>query len=451
MTLKFQPKPLESPDHHRFEVVADGLGRYVIDVSLPPGHAKGDAQYPVILVTDGNLLFDIAQVQVHGGFATASGVLPPSILVGVGYPADEGVASFYGRRNFDFHGPWEMTDALGKTLQRVFTMLKNADGKPDWEMRPGGYDRFMRFLRDELMPSLADRYSIDAAARHTLIGDSSGGHFVLRALYDSTSPFRRYICISPGFGSAENAIPKAEAEYAASHSDLDVDLFMCAGRVEIDQDPISALCRFGSGITWIAEQFALRQWPSARVHWEIMNNEDHTSIPQRALAAGLRSVHELRPGINDHELRKAAAASLEALRNARPGRAAALLSHVVVSDPGHVGAGRHSLCRFQIPCRATRTETSRAASLCAPVARIARGRAQTHRRRIARRLGPESAGHQKPRATPGVDCDGRAKPGRNSPSSATPSHKRSKRCALSLTTCARRISTNSVCARPSWR
>jgi hypothetical protein len=192
-------------------------------------------------------------------------------------------------------------------------MLKTAEGKPALEMHAGGYARFMGFLRDELLPSLATKYPIDLSARNILVGDSSGGHFVLRALYDSASPFRRYVCISPGFGSGDGAIQKLEAEYAATHKDLDADLFICCGRVEIDQSPDTAMCRFGSGVTWIAEQFAIRQWASARIDWEIMNDEDHASIQLRAVAAGLRSVFHLRPGVHDAEIKAAQAAMMEAM------------------------------------------------------------------------------------------------------------------------------------------
>lgn len=243
MTIEFEPKPASTDRHDRFDVTAVGLGRYTIDISLPRGHDRPAAGYPVVLVVDGNLLFDVARVAMHGGFANMGGMLPPTIVVGVGYPADEGMAGFYARRNHDFHGPWAMTDPLGRSLHSIFNMIRTAEGKPGMEMRAGGYQRFIGFLRDELLPSLAARYPIDQKARHTLIGDSSGGHFALRALYDPASPFRRYVCISPGFGSAEGAIQRAEAEYAAAHDDLDADLFICCGRVEIDQEPVAAIGR----------------------------------------------------------------------------------------------------------------------------------------------------------------------------------------------------------------
>ena len=159
----------------QIDVTAKGLGRYTIDIALPKGHERGDAKYPVILVTDGNILFDMVQVVGHGRFQEGN-LLPPSILVGVGYPADEGLASWYGRRNHDFHGEWDMTDPLGRLLHTYFDMMRAAEQKPDLVMTAGGYPRFMAFLRDELLPRLASDYPVDTAARHTLVGHSSGGH-----------------------------------------------------------------------------------------------------------------------------------------------------------------------------------------------------------------------------------------------------------------------------------
>ena len=297
----------------QFDVTADGLGRYRIDVSLPPGPDSGGPGFPVILVTDGNILFDIVHTVVHGRFTALSTTLPPSIVVGVGYPAEEGTSSWYGRRNYDFTDDWDLSDPLGKILLGYFDMMKAAENESGLRMRAGGYSRFMAFIRDELLPSLAARYPVDPAARHTLIGHSSGGYFALRALFDATSPFRRYVAISPSVGLAPGTIQRAEAEYAAAHDDLDAELFVCCGKVEVDGDPAGALCRFGSGVTWAAEQFAIRQWPSARIDWEVMNHEDHTSIPLRAISAGLRSVHRRRPGVHAEDLAREEAARLAAL------------------------------------------------------------------------------------------------------------------------------------------
>lgn len=301
MTFDFNPLPLSLGNRERLEVSAEGLGCYTIDISLPEGLSPKD-RLPVILVLDADILFDVTWAIVHNGIASMGSRLPPSIIVGVGYPADEGFASFYGRRNFDFHEQWDMTDPMGQRLHEIFDALKASEGKPELELRAGGYHRFLRFLGDELLPGLARRYPLDLNAAHTLIGDSSGGHFALRALFDPRSPFSRYVAISPSLGAAQGAIQRAEADYAATHADLAVDVFVCAGGVEVDESQQNALARFGSGVIWTAEQFALRQWPSARLHWEIMNLEDHASIAPRAIAAGLRSVHQRRPGVHAAEI-----------------------------------------------------------------------------------------------------------------------------------------------------
>ena len=314
MSLSIAPRPATTTNHDQFEVRAEGLGRYTIDVSVPAGSARGTKGLPVILVTDGNVLFDLVRTILHSRFAQiASSVLPPSIIVGVGYPADEGLAGFFSRRHFDFHGEWDMTDPLGIHFQMILEGMKMLEGKPDLTMRTGGAEQFSSFIRDDLLPGLAAHYPIDLEARHTLIGESSGGHYVLRDVFDPRSPFSRYVCISPGFGSAPGSIERLEAEYAAGHDDLDADIFLCCGKVEATGTVPEAMAHFASGITWVAEQLAMRAFPSARVAWEVMDLEDHNSIAPRAVTAGLRSVHRLRPGVHDAELAEATLAAIRAM------------------------------------------------------------------------------------------------------------------------------------------
>lgn len=294
---KIDPKPAPVGCHDQFEVVVEGHGRYVIDVSLPATIEPG-AKLPAVLVVDGNYFFDTVQVAVNGLFAEAAGsvglrFMPASIVVGVGYPKSEGTLSTVVRRHYDFHDPWDMEDALGRLMSDTFKAYAASEGLPELEVRAGGYEGFMAFLRDELLPALAEHYPIDLEARHTLIGVASGGYFVLRALYDPKSPFSRYVAISAA-GGAPGAIERAEAAYAADHADLAADVFLCVGTAEIDGIH-GATSQFASTMARAAEQFTLRQWPSGGLTWETMNNEDHHSIVPRAVGAGLRSVHGTRP------------------------------------------------------------------------------------------------------------------------------------------------------------
>lgn len=297
MVIEESPKPYVNPDRFRLMVQAEGLGRYAIDVSLPPKRAEGET-FPVILVVDGNWHFDTVQVIVHGSFVTDWSWLPPAIVVGVGYPADEGFASAYARRNFDFHGDWDMADESGQLLHQIFDGSRIAEGKPELEMKAGGAPRFSEFLRNELLPELAHHYPIDLAAKHTLIGHSSGGHYVLRAIFDPNSPFSRYLALSPSLGAAAGTIQALEADYAAAHDDLKANVFVACGREEAAGNRAYALGSVGGGVLWTAEQFAYRGWKSAYLDWEIMDHEDHASCLPRAIAAGLRSVFRKRPGID---------------------------------------------------------------------------------------------------------------------------------------------------------
>ncbi len=293
------PKPAPSGRHDQFEMVAEGHGRYVIDVSVPAKIEAG-AKLPIVLVVDGHYFFDNVQVAVNGRFAEELASLgrhfmPASIVVGVGYPKSEGTLSTVVRRNYDFYDDWDMEDDVGRFVRDGLRAFAAHEGQPDLEIRAGGYEGFMAFLRDDVLPVLAERYPIDLKARHTLIGDSSGGYFALRALYDPKSPFSRYIIISAA-GGAPGAIERAEAAYAADHTDLAADVFICIGTAEID-GTYGAITRFASNLARTAEQFTLRQWQSGSLTWETMNNEDHHSILPRALAAGLRSVHGTRPTV----------------------------------------------------------------------------------------------------------------------------------------------------------
>lgn len=296
---KIDCKPAPVGRHDQFEMVAEGHGRYVIDVSLPTRIEPG-VKLPVVLVVDGNYHFDTVQAAVNGRFAEEAasigrGFMPASIVVGVGYPKSEGMLGCVFRRNFDFYDAWDMEDPVGQFLRQTMEPYAAAQGHPEMKMRAGGYDTFMAFLRDDLLPALAEHYPVDLNARHTLIGHSSGGYFALRALYDPASPFSRYVSSSAA-GGAPGAIEAAEAAYAADHSDLAADVFLCVGAAEVE-GTYGATSRFASNMARAAEVFTLRQWPSGTLTWETMNNEDHHSIVARAISAGLRSVHGTRPSV----------------------------------------------------------------------------------------------------------------------------------------------------------
>ena len=66
-----------------------------------------------------------------------------------------------------------------------------------------------------------------------------------------------------------------------------------------------ALFGIASGVMWTREHVARQKYPSAGVHWEIMGNEDHFSIPARAISAGYHSICRARPGVHEADFASA--------------------------------------------------------------------------------------------------------------------------------------------------
>jgi len=290
------PEPASLPWLRRFEAAADGPGRYDILVGLPDGYERTDARFPVVYVTDGQLFF--WQVVGISRFLALTG-FPPVVVVGVGYPEDEGRAGWYGRRNFDFTpGPWEMddeSDFVARYLRASFDALKRTEGRPGLEIKGGGADRFLGFLRDELHPSIRSQFRLDGS-RPTLIGDSSGGCFALTALLAEGSPFGGYIAISPTVALANRKLYELEAAYAARHDDLDARLYLAAGSEE-HRSATNARFEFVGGVARLTERLTAREYPSFRISSHILAGETHFTIAPRALTHGLLFVFD-RPGLS---------------------------------------------------------------------------------------------------------------------------------------------------------
>ena len=180
----------------------------------------------------------------------------------------------------------------------------------------------------------------------------------------------------------------------------------CAGRRSIGSASGSSRARRTSRFKYTASEFHQLGAPEI----QIQARRVWTRIGSRRGRGARLTIRTFRRAIHLQRDRRQQRRRVEHRRpESAHRRAAAVLSHLVVSH-----ARRRWRCgrvsgRVQIPRRAARTAAGRAAGLLAPADRIAGGRAQTHRRRTARQPGPESAGHQEPRAAPGADApDGQA-------------------------------------------
>ena len=183
---------------------------FAIAVGLPerydPAHPGG---YPTVYVLDANLYFNDV-VEVYRKEAR-KGNVPAVIVVGVGY------------RDF------VMMDSL---RQRDY-LFPHSDSVPS----SGGGEHFLAFLRDQLIPHIAQRYPTDTA-RCAIAGHSFGGYFTLfalqHALLHGGVPFNAFIAASPVVDFAQGALITAMQGQALDIPSDTVSVFVSHGQDEDD-------------------------------------------------------------------------------------------------------------------------------------------------------------------------------------------------------------------------
>jgi uncharacterized protein len=165
-----QHLPALRGDYFRFDSAAVGRG-FHIHVRLPDGYDPGaPVRHPVVYLLDGDSLFPI--LAANHLFLTYDDALPEAIVVGIAYG---GFDPSVNRRSYDYSAP-------------------AADARDD----EGGADRFLAFLRDELLPEVERRYTADPA-RRVLFGQSRGGYFVLYSAFVAPDLFWGRIASNPTF------------------------------------------------------------------------------------------------------------------------------------------------------------------------------------------------------------------------------------------------------------
>ncbi|NIG53589.1 alpha/beta hydrolase [Chitinophaga sp. Cy-1792] len=149
---------------------------FTVTMAFPDDYnADSIHRYPVVYVLDANLHFKIYATIMKQ--YSEVGLIPPVILVGVGYKDFQTMDSL---RNRDYTYPVAI---------------------PAYEMAvSGGADQFLRFLGNELIPAVNSqlRYS---NSRRVLVGHSLGGYFAMFALQQQLAGgkqlFDDFIAASP--------------------------------------------------------------------------------------------------------------------------------------------------------------------------------------------------------------------------------------------------------------
>jgi predicted alpha/beta superfamily hydrolase len=222
---------------------------FTIYVGLPSNYdPESSDQYHTIYLLDGDWYFDGSHWRrpdngVKGIVRTLSyqGLMPESIVVGIGYPEEN-------NRGRDF-------------LQ--------------------DYNSFYAFLKNELIPFIDENYNTDVTGR-TLIGHSDGAFFTLHAFFQCgkpDNPFTNFIAVSGDFTKVNDVLFAEEMALHQRSSVVPASLYMAVGGQEEE--------RFITSNRQMAEILGKRDYTDFRVIFKEYYGLNHGSIVSVAFQDGL--------------------------------------------------------------------------------------------------------------------------------------------------------------------
>jgi uncharacterized protein len=230
---------------------------YQISTWFPPDYPKPDYKYPVIYLTDGEVL--LGQIAPMVLFLNAGNMVPDCLIVGLGHQVST-LDEWAKARDIDYDPPENPLSETG---------IKRADD-------------FLAFLKKELIPFIEATYPVNPTDR-CLAGFSSGGMFTLYALLHEPDLFFRYLIGSATFEIMMPHFLAYEQELAKQRTSLPVHAFFSAGELEDDVVP---------GLHQIIDRLKSRSYAGLRLDTLIDAGEGHFSTGPTAFCKGFKALYK---------------------------------------------------------------------------------------------------------------------------------------------------------------
>jgi predicted alpha/beta superfamily hydrolase len=240
------------PDSQVRTIRSTSTGRdYDLYIHLPSDYEQAkNTRYPVLYILDGQWDFKLMD-SVVGGLVYDK-VVPQMILVGITYSGEK---ADYGSLR-----------AMDDTPTAVEQVKGSGDGP-----------KFLKFLKAELIPFIEANYRADSS-RRVLQGSSYAGLFTLYALFADPGLFSAYMAGSPDVKYADGYTFKQEAEYARTHQDLPVKLFLAVGGSEELAGPVREFMRV----------IQSRGYKGLKIETRVIEGERHSGTKPELFNRGLR-------------------------------------------------------------------------------------------------------------------------------------------------------------------
>lgn len=235
---------------------------FSIFISLPSEYdSKKNIKYPVIYLLDANLYFDTIATTLKN--YSKNGMLPPAILVGIGYNDIETMDSLRSR---DYTYPTAI---------------------PEYEMTVSGKaDKFLSFINTELVPDIDVKYSVDKNSR-MLVGHSLGGYFTIYALLQNlltkNNIFFGYIAASPSTHYNHNYILNELAKLNVANQPQ-INSYIAFGGLEDEEEEDPTILKIDNVFLKLDKSFKNK----INYKGETYSNLGHMETPIPAFIKGLQ-------------------------------------------------------------------------------------------------------------------------------------------------------------------
>lgn len=228
---------------------------YDIYIRPPSDYAKNkNKKYPVIYLLDGHWDFKLLD-SIIGGLHY-DGFIPEMFVIGITYSGDS--PDYESLRAMDY------TPVHDSYVQGS-----------------GDAPKFLAFIKEELFPLIESNYRVDTSQR-ILMGHSYGGLFTLYAMLSEPELFSGYVSGSPAVPFGGRFVFEQEAEYAGSHKDLPVRLYLFVGAAEQLKYPVEEFM----------QSLRERDYPGLKMETLTLKDEGHASVKPEGFNRGLRYIFQ---------------------------------------------------------------------------------------------------------------------------------------------------------------
>lgn len=204
LTLSFQIQA-QSQESRMPIIIGEGIRQHsdimeedrVIIVGTPSGYERSDKEYPVLYLLDGGMHFQHTTAITE--FLAANLYIPQMIVVAINSP------------------------------DRIRDLTTKSVDTAEIERYPthGGFERFQRYIKEELMPWVDKNYRTHPY--NILVGHSFGGLFAVQSLISEPGLFDAYLTISPSMHWNTQSLVSESENFFESIDNLPTTFYMSAG------------------------------------------------------------------------------------------------------------------------------------------------------------------------------------------------------------------------------